>query len=175
MAKKRKPINKVAQARWLGAQILKPRALVNVIGLDKTVKMFNIQTWRDESSLITRDLADLVNRPWKWRVTCSVICRDQMGNNYESNIRVDCQNAHRHSDETFLELLNDQHQALIAKANRLHLITCAWIAQPIPGRELTDDQTFEIYKLYGAFEHLSKFENDNEVQTQITKLKQLVG
>lgn len=175
MTRRNKKYDRNRALRVEARNSLRKFALVHVVGVTKTVQLFNLETMTDCSHLITKQIAELIGLPWKWRVTCSVLLRRQDGEQRETNVRVDCKNAYRHSQPELLELLNGHHQRLLKEMNPLQVITCGWIAQPVEGVDVSDADAYDIYEKYGAFENLSKYEDECLRLQERTQLEKLVG
>ena len=172
--KRNKKYNPSAGLRVMYTQTLKDLALVNIVGSGLPVQVFNTRTETDVTKSLTESLAASICLPWKWRYICSILCRKQTGDEYVQSLAVECENAYKQEQPEFLKLLNQHHQKLLAESQRMHVITCAWIAQPIQKTKLTDEQLMSIYRGYGGYEYLSKYESDQQEKEQLAKLAKLV-
>ena len=139
----------------------KDLAIAMVLGSTKYCTVVNIKTGKE--IMVDRQRADLiVNTPWQWNIECSVICRKQQGQEYVVSEAIQCQSRYRQSDPRLNDFLNEHHRSFLAKQNPMHVITLAWIAVPNLTTEVPMPMLEKIYRDLGAFEHLSKWESDNQ-------------
>lgn len=160
---KRKSNSNIKRKALRARPILKNLCIVMVLGENKYYTVMNHKTL--EEVLVTREQADLIaNLPWQWDVECSVICRDQSGEEYIPSMGLRCKSHYRYSDPRLNDFLNKYHRELLAKQNDLHVATLAWIASPVLDTQtvLELETIKSIYTKLGAFEYLSKWESDNQ-------------
>lgn len=160
---KRKTHTSLKRRELIARAISKDLAIAMVLGSTKYCTVVNLKTGREVK--MTRQRADLiVNTPWQWNIECSVICRDQTGKEYVSSEAIQCQSRYRQSDPRLNEFLNTHHRKFLAEQNPMHVITLAWVAVPNLSTEIPMPMLEKIYRDLGAFEHLSKWESDQQEQ-----------
>lgn len=161
MSKGRKKYNPLKHRITMGQQALRHHAMVFIAG-QKFVRWFDLRKMQDVEKGPNATVQQFLDFAWPWTIELSVICRDQSGNEYVSSEVTHCQSAYRHEDPRLLEFLNKEHQKFIKSQNSLHMITASWIAVPRLNAEFDIAKLEAIYRQYGAFEFLSKWEHEQQ-------------
>lgn len=91
----------------------------------------------------------LGNQPFEWSVIIAVFCRDQNGEEYLKSELVSAKE--KYFQHELIEVLNEQHKALIKSVNRNHFIGAGWLASP-EGRDFSESETDRIFRKLGAFQ-----------------------
>lgn len=158
---KRKANTPIKRKQMIARTALKNLCIAMVLGEAKYFTVMNYKSCNEVK--VSQQVAELIaGLPWKWYFECSVVCRDQQGNEYIVSETVHCESAYRQSDPRLNEFLNKHHKAFLEKQNNLHVITLAWVAVPAIGDkvDLEIETLDKIYTKLGAFEYLSTWENN---------------
>ena len=164
MKKKAKRNKKYNPRKYLDLVVrdrVKNFAIAMVLGETKYCTLIDYKT--GEELNVTVDVAESVEQGcFNWYYECSVVCRDQTGKEYVVSEPHYFQSRYRQSDKRLNKYLNQVHAVFKEKQNPLHVITMAWVAIPvIDETENLDLETLgKIYENLGAFDYLSKWEND---------------
>lgn len=161
--KKRKKNTLIKRHAMIGRTALKNLCIAMVLGEAKYCTVMNFKSCNEVK--VSKEIAGLIaNIPWQWYIECSVVCRDQHGEEYVVSEPVYCQSAYRQSDPRLNDFLNTHHKAFLAKQNPLHVVTLAWVAVPVIGKteELDINTLGKIYNKLGAFDYLSQWENNQK-------------
>jgi hypothetical protein len=163
MPKKRKNNTMIKRRSMIARTALKNLCIAMVLGEAKYCTVMNFKSVNEVK--VSQEIAGLIaNLPHKWYFECSVVCRDQTGEEYVVSEPVYCESAYRQSDPRLNEFLNKHHKAFLAKQNPMHVITLAWVAVPVIGNveELDINTLGAIYTKLGAFDYLSTWENNQQ-------------
>lgn len=153
-AKKRnKKYDPLKAAGRVSDYLLRGHAVVYLASLDR-VALIDCKKRQQviPSGTTARAITDI---PHKWAVTCAVLCRDQMEREYLVTQQVACKDRYYHSD--LIDVLNEQHQALIKTCNSLHAINYGWMAT-VNDEEIDLKTQESIYRMLEGFECLNKQE-----------------
>ena len=145
---KRKANTPIKRKQMIARTALKNLCIAMVLGEAKYCTVMNYKSCNEVK--VSQQVAELIaGLPWKWYFECSVVCRDQQGNEYIVSETVHCESAYRQSDPRLNEFLNTHHKAFLAKQNNLHVITLAWVAVPAIGDKV--DLEIEISKFITSY------------------------
>jgi len=133
--------------------LLKRHAIVYLVSLDRCV-MVDCRAMHpvQPSSTTARAITDI---PHQWAINCSVLCRDQFGKEYLVTQQVACKGRYYHSD--LIDVLNDNHKALVKTCNEQHVINYGWIAT-VNDEEIDPAEQEQIYRMLDGFECYTKRE-----------------
>lgn len=95
--------------------------------------------------------------PFKWHVYLAVLCRRQDGQQYIKSEEVSVK--HPYFRNAIEELLNVQHQELVAKCNPLHIVNIAWIASTTP-YEFDDEYCDKLFTYKNAWEFMTPHQEE---------------
>ena len=160
-AKRNKKYNPLKAQMLSAERTIKDFAIAMVLGETKFCTLIDYKTCKELN--VSRAVADSVAEGcWNWYYECSVVCRSQTGEEYINSESHYFQSRYRQSDKRLNKYLNKVHAELKKKQNPLHVVTLAWVAIPVfdKAEELDLDTLGRIYKQLGAFDYLSKWEND---------------
>lgn len=127
---------------------------VAVINIEPSGKQGMIN-WRNCKSIPpSQKIADAVcELAHRWTIYVAGMCQDQSGQRYYKAQEIAPQGLHLAAH--LADLIEDEHKALIATCNPMHLVASGWIA--IPNEvSLEEDQAAKLFTAVGAWEQQPK-------------------